>query len=327
MIFLEENYKLAFQTVSKRFDKSDKLFYFYVTALYGLFCRYCDYKDIIVNLFNKCLFYIESGNLDEIFKRHNINNSEFDDDFISDSLCNTTYGVSNQGHEFYINGDGEVAHQVGKPFIACSLDNTSLEGLLNTFCHEMGHLIKGEVNGYDIEEDNDTISYFIRTGLAYFCYSYDKKKDELTSWSNFAMLDEAINTIQTTEVMREILSLKDISIDEGLSSFVNSLDSDELLLDRGYEEILGIVKILWNNSIFRELVNKHIVEDGIEELVQLFDSVVGEDKLDEIDCLIGDAFSITDLDEIDYDKIDELLKKAEDIAKRFDIKAKKKIKL
>lgn len=324
---MEENYKLAFETVSKRFERDDKLFYFYVTALYGLLSRYSDYKDIVIKVFNKCSFYLESGSMDDIFKRHNINNSEYDDDYIADSECNTTFGVSNQGHEFYIDENGNVSHRITDPFIACPIDNMPVERLLNTFCHEMGHLIKGEINGYEIDEDDDNISYYIRTGLAYFCYEYDKKTDELSSWSNFSMLDEAINTIQTTEVMREILSLKDISVDDGLSNFVNSLDEETLLQDMGYEEILGVVKILWNNSIFRELVNENIVTNGAEEIATLFDKVVGEDMLAEFDALINDAFSITDQDEIDYDKIDELLKKAGDIAKKFNLKAKTMIKL
>ena len=312
-----ENYTLAVKTVSRKMSKNHTMYPFMVCALYGLLCKYKGHEKLVLSLFSKTDIIFENGSLPEILKRHHIEMDFADPVQDSPDGILTTLGASNQGHNFVSDGNGNVYYKREKPFVVCSTSNTNMTRLLNTFCHEMGHLIKGEVNGYSSKKEKDSFIYVIRTGLAHYVYRYQKNFQEMDYITSFGVLDEAINCIQTTDVMREILALGEFCEDEDIQSFIHSLDVDVMNEDHGYEDIVLLVRLFWNQDSFKELVEKNIVTGNIDSIVQEFDSFLGEESFDYLSYLLEEIYFLLETDndkELDK-KIDEFKKLVQEYKK------------
>ena len=287
-----EYYNLAIQTVSKKVDKKHPMYPFMVSALYGLLSKYEGYESIIIPLFRTTDIIFEKGYVQDILKKYNLGEDLVD--FVHDDGSNksSTHGVSNQGHSFITDEEGKVHYLKERPFLACSISNTNMSMLLNTFCHEMGHLIKGEVNGfYHTKEDGNDI-YVIRNGLSHYVYNYQEDYTKLLFTQSAAILDEAINCIQTTDVMKEVLSLKDITNDKRILEFLNGLDSSYLLEDHGYEDICILVREFWKHPTYRDSIEDNIVIGNVDQIVNDFDSILGEGSFEQVSLILDKIYHL-----------------------------------
>ena len=292
-----ESYVLARNTVLQKVGEEEIFFPFMVCALYGLLRKYKNHSQMICDLFLKTDIIFEEGRIEEILKRHEIELDVCDPIHDDEDDEMMTFGVSNQGHSFQMDEDGRVSFFSERPFVICSLDDRSTTHLLNTFCHEMGHLIKGEENGYSSEEEDDASIFVVRTGLAHYVYCYRNHFTELEFTCAFATLDEAINCIQTTDVMREILALPEFVDDPRIVEFVQSLNHEVLLKDRGYEYIVRLVRTLWKNEEFQKMIEDKIVEGDIDSIVEQFDSIMGEGAFEDMSLNLDQVYALSESDE------------------------------
>lgn len=257
------NYIKAKEIVKQKYNENDPYYPMLVVVLYGLLNKYQEHN-LIKDLFLKTDIYIESGEINEILKRH-----EIEAEIEEDSLY-TTYGGSNQGNLVYQDEKGNITFEKENPYIVCT-NNVSNEDLLNTFCHELNHLIKGEINGFHFEKTENGMNYSLRTGLAVYYYEYKKEQDEIEYEVYNEYLDEAINSIQTTEIITDAYSLKDWIEDERIIQYLNSLEESKIKKDIGYHEITPIVRKIWNNESFKELIERNIVIGNLKKIEKEFD--------------------------------------------------------
>lgn len=318
-----ENYLLAKKVAADKCGSDSEFYPFMVCALYGLFTKYKGNNEMIANLFMDTAIIFEEGKVEDIIRRNNIDVDDFDLVHDNDEEGITTYGVSNQGHSFYTDADGNVSYERSNPFVICSLDHENMAHFLNTFCHEFGHLIKGEEKGHSSEETEDHFTFIIRTGLAHYVYHYQDHFRDFRFISAFSVLDEAINCIQTTDVLEEILSLRDFVEDEDIKSFLQSLDENEMRKDRGYEYIVKLVRELWKNDSFRSVVEENIVNGDIDAIINSFNVVMGNDAFEDMSSKLD---SIYDLCEDNEDGILDSLVSSyqEDVQKYFKAESKQK---
>ena len=268
-------YLLAKMVVEKKFPNDPHLRPFYISALYGLLCKYRNYAELVCDLFLKTDIFMDNKPVSEILKDHNID-IEFEDE---DTENERTYAVSNQGHLFiYDEKTDSILYEKDKPFIVCSTMDVSITHLLNTFCHEMNHIIKGEINGYKLHRMNKDYEYYMRTGLAHYVYKYDDKEDSLTEYQQFSNIDEAVNCIQTTEIMKEILNLRNFVDDHEMKCFFELLDEDEMIEDHGYDDIVKNVRKLWENYNFRRAIEEGLIDGDIDHVIRKYNKLIDDDE-------------------------------------------------
>lgn len=265
---MEGLYLFARKMVDLKYPEGHKYREMFIVGLYGLLCKYNNYAKLIWILFMQMENYIDDKSVLEIIEDNNLqlepNNSE--DDAISSSI-----------HTFITNQNNDLCHILEKPVVVCSnKENTML--LLNSWCHEMGHLIKSTLNGYKM---GITCSYKsegqLRSGLSTFTYVFNKDMLQLYVSSNNSFLDEAINTIQTTEVIDYIIILYDIVPDCDVKDFLSqTIKYDNN--DYGYDLITQEVRKLWEINEFKELVEDNIVEGNIKKIIDDFNETIGDDK-------------------------------------------------
>ena len=288
---MEEDYYTAYHIVSYKYGEDYPFFPFLVVALYGLLHYYSDYKDTIIKLFQEVDIYIENDSVFNILKKHDIEPFGFDEDEKAMKYStNATYGVSSRGHGFDVDEEGNTSFVEDPPFIVCSYQTSSMGKLLNTFIHEFSHLIKSQKNSLKIEKSDDIDVYKIRCGLNILCYTYDSSKDMVYELEFFNALDEAINVIQTTDMMQEIASLKEIVNEEEILKLLNLISKDDYHKDFGYASCVKAIRPLWSNSYFKKIVSENIVEGSINSIFEEFDAILGEDSFE----YLGDS-----LDELD----------------------------
>lgn len=322
---MEFHYLLAKQAVlQKNVDAS--LYPFMVCSLYGLLSKYKGYEPIVLDLFSMTNFYIEEGTVPEILKKHHIEmdfTTPIDD---SDDEYMKVLGASNQGHSFVQKDDGTIRYQQDYPFVICSLNCQNPSRILNAFCHEMGHLIKGEKDSvwYYGEEDVDPI-YVIRTGLAHYSIGFQDHFQKMIAKNQYLVLDESINCIQTTDVMQEILALKEFCPDPEIVSYIDSLDADSLKEDIGYQDMVQLLRLFWNQESFRGSIEDNIVEGNIDAIIHSFDSLMEQEgAFDQLSEWLEDVFLLaqTNRGEITGESVDNIHKMAAEYKKR--VKSNKK---
>ena len=285
-----ENYILSKKLVSSKYGNNCDNYEILVLGLYTLLCKYESYKDLVINVFNKTSIFIEDGSLSYIVKKHNIEMIDFDEE--EEEIKNSaseSCGISSNGEAFDIGINGDVVVNNCDPFIICSLKSKCNEYILNIFVHEMNHLIKSQINSSEVDiNDSDCIEYHVRSGINFYHYKYIRSEDCLYQIDYFSIIDEVINTIQTTEMMENILLLDGIIPDADIQSFIKKLNPCILLDDYGYDLCVKIFRHLWANKKFRELVEENIVQGDIDTIVSEFDNVLGEGSFEEMADLLDD---------------------------------------
>ena len=262
-----EYYNKAKKLVSSKYDNTYEYYNMLVVALTTLLYKYKDYQFLVEKVFNDSDIYIESDSIRNILKEKNIDIVSFleEEDMIDEGI-NSTYGVSSLGYSFKLE-DKKFVKCRENPFIICS-SNCNNTILLNTFIHEFNHLVKSSVNSL---ETLDT-EYSIRSGISYYRCRYDSKGDILYEYNYYDTLDEAINVIETTEMMKSIELIE--SSDWTIKEYIDSLDN--LDKDFGYTLCVSLIRPLWDNPTFRSLIEDNILEGNIENIITSFDNTLKE---------------------------------------------------
>lgn len=271
---MEGFYRLAKMVVNKMFPEDNDIKPFFICAIYGLLCKFKNYPDIVCDLFLNTDFYLENDTISNILKKYEIE-IEFEDE---DDEHTRTFAVSCQGHLFvYDEVWDSINYAKSNPFVICSLKDVTIVKILNSFCHEMAHLIKGKLLNYGIYQNENITDYYMRTGFAHYLYRYNSKKDTLTENQHFSYFDEAVNTIQTTEIMKEILNLENITDDEDVLDFLSTLNRDEMMEDHGYEGSVEVVRDLWEIDEIRKILEENIVDGRIENTIYRINKILEDD--------------------------------------------------
>ena len=271
-----DTYLLAKKTVLKRCSKKNPLYPFLVTCLYALLCEYSDYADTVIQIFLECEFFLENDTIGNIVNKYKL--AQFDVDlYCGEEDDYVHYGISGPGYQLSSTKNDTLELIKNPPFIACTIDFNEIERVINTFCHEMGHLIKGRENACFVRESDGCTEYILRSGYSYSYYRYYSDQNDLDSFQRFSILDEAINCLQTSDAMSYIPSLSFVE-DPRILEFISSLDQDILKEDCGYEIVVPIVRILWEDEDTRRVIKDSIVENGMMDFLNYFSSVVGGDS-------------------------------------------------
>ena len=248
---MEVNYLLAKQIVDEKFDNSNQYYYMFICALFGLFMKYPDNKDLIIKSFRETTFIIEDIPVLDIQKKYDLNLIQEDELEVQDPSVCTNYGVSDLGFGYFIK-DGMVQMIREKPMIVCTSKNNSPANLLNVFIHEMNHILKSWNNSHGSKKDEDVSCCYNRCGMMYCIYTYDKSTDILKEEEFYSTLDEVINVFQTTDILKYILMLDGVVPDEDFQEYFDTLDKDEMTKLNGYEKCCGLFKRIWDNDLLKD---------------------------------------------------------------------------
>lgn len=268
--FMEENYILARSCVTKKYGQENVMFTFFVVGLYCLLCKYSKYKQLVIDSFFNTDVFFENGSLSEILIRNDKHPDEFED--LDNDEAYQTFAISNLGQYFEIDTTTLQVNFINKnPYVVATIDNVTIEHLLNSYCHEMGHIIKSRIDGiYIISQEKDCVELCTRSGLLYNYYYADS--NGLLEDNEFSVLEEAINVLQTTEAMSEIFALREFVPDQDVKEFLDNLNDGRLKTDYGYEEIVDVFRVLWDNERFRNKTEESQIT-GNESIENDFDSV------------------------------------------------------
>lgn len=281
--------KIANEIIDKRFNKDDENYGLLVLGCYGLLTKFGDtYAPIIEKLFLDTNFFIANKNLMELFEEANLDPLEYG--FTEDWNKNKNYliAISIPGNYLYFEPDGTVGYVSDGTYVLCSTAGHGKKKenrLLNSFIHEMAHLVKGSVNAVIKEKSNN---YAIRSGLNVL-ESYVKDNQVVTISRNVS-LDEVINTLQVVDMLEEIKRLDKSELSLEVSNYFDKLDLETLDTSLGYDFAVRLVEPLWANTRFKTNIEDNVVEGNIWEIEENFNQVIGSSffetfskYLDEID--------------------------------------------
>lgn len=266
-----ENYKKAYQLARKKYKTEDISFPMIVLSLYGLLTKYSNNQNLVEKVFLETNIWIGEESVEEILEEKDIYYYEEEDNPLENSYVP---GVSSTSKYLKRDKNNDIQLIEEKPFIVCGdIDKNPKEIILNTFIHEFSHLIKAQINYHLIEEDEFEKSHYLRSGLHFYKYSYNKKDNIFEEGDYFTVLDEAINVLETTETMEFIKELDGIIPNEEISYYFDSLDKEKLIEDYGYLDIVEVLKPLWKIESFKSLIEENIIEGNLNNIVDQFQSL------------------------------------------------------
>lgn len=284
---MEENYLLAKSVVDEKFNKNNEYYYMFICALFGLFMKYPDHKELIINSFKDTNIIIEDISVLDIQKKYDLYLIKEDELAVQDPTACTNHGVSDLGFGYFIQ-DGKIQIIKDNPTIVCSSKDNSPANLLNIFVHELNHIIKSFYNSSGSKTCDGVSSCYNRCGLTYAIFTYDKYTDILKEEEFYSILDEVINVFQTTEILSYISMLDGVVPDENFQKYIDSLDKDELKQNKGYDKTIKLFKRIWDNKLLRDILERHLIDGNLSEIASDFDEAVGLECFDELADLLDD---------------------------------------
>jgi len=300
---------LAQNIIEKRFSTEDENYGLYVCGCFCLLNKFGDeFLPILEDVFNKCNFIIEEGNIVNLAKQYNIDQLSFDD--IEEAEINCIEGLSFNGIHFYFDNDGKVHKEFVNPTTIIPTNDKNSNELLNTFIHELSHLIKGHLNNNYYNEFN---YYNIRSGLSLYEVNY--YNGYLIDNTLFSALDEIINTFQTTDMIKDLKLLKNIPTNSSIKKFLDTIDYDDLDYLSGYEGLTEVFTDLWENDEFKNIIENDIVIGDLDNIINNFNNIMGRNCFHEFSELCDDLENVDEEDKYDmisndiYKLIDEFNKK------------------
>lgn len=322
---MENAYFLAVNIVGIKFSKDDLFYPLYVVGVYSLLRKYAGYEDAVVDSFLNTDIYFEKGPILDIVVRHNFDEKRIDG-LRERQKTFDVYALSDLGSDFnYDKERGELKFINTRPYIVSDTDRFSNEELLNSFCHELGHIIKSKIRGFKIVdngEESNEIEFFFRSGVSYD--SYFTKNGDMYNIKQSIMLDELINVFHTTEALSEVEGLKSISVDEDINKFISKLDYKKLSQDSGYNDCIPLFRKLWNNELFQNAALESSLT-GSDALFRTFDAL-GDNVYNTLGRLLdkyydlilnnGDRFEIKGIEYQILDIINKYNKKYKDYVKQ-----------
>ena len=290
---MEQKYFLAKKLVNQKFPNGSGIDGFLILGLYGLLCVYKNHQNIVSKAFLGTDILYEKGTISEILDRHNIDFAEYKYSEKDESRNHKNYSVSNHGTFIYLE-DGKLKIEKCTPFIAASIDHIGITGLLNSFIYEMGHIIKRQINGYSSKMKENKMNACVRSGLCVDTISYNCNGKIYYEYKIREALDEAINTLQTTEAMKKIKALGESISDGDVKNVYNMLNKQLLLEDFGYRKTIKALRPLWENNAFRKLIEDNIIEGKLSTIRRTFDSSTYKGAFNQL------ANLLDDIDELEY---------------------------
>ena len=288
---MEENYFKAKNIVSLKYDREDSYYPFFVLSIYALLQKYPTLSSVVQDIFLKTDIYIGEDSIREIIEKNDISALKMDEEEVV-SPKEAILGLVSPRIFFHVNQE-EISINRENPVIVCSLKQASLTSTLNTFVHEMNHLIKGYLNGYGEYSDDVVFGYYLRCGVNYYQCEYSKKNETYTEYDYHSVFEEVINTIQTTEMLTSLLALDGIIPDQDIQHFFFNLDKQELVTSNGYDACVKVMKPMWNNDIFRSLVEDNLYLGNVADIAQGVDDVLGENAFEDISDALDDLDELT----------------------------------
>lgn len=291
--------------VNKRFDESDENYGLLVIGCYALLSKFGElYSPIVEKVMLNTDFYIGKKPLSLLLEEGGI---EAEDAFRGDEYYDnelTVTAISSPGVYLSISEVGTIIFERDTPAIFCTTIDEDATTVLNAFVHEASHLVKSTVNV--VYSDSPT-HFLIRNGLNIFGYSFEK--DTPVEPSDNSMLDEVINVLQTSDMMRAVKELNGCPMKKEVEDFYKELDLDRIDLLYGYDELTSFVLPLWSNDYFRSSIEDNIVIGKIDRIRNDFDSIMGHNSfhyystyLDYIDGNYDDGKLIKNMNEW-YDRM------------------------
>lgn len=289
---MEENYILA-KDVAKIKVSEDNLFYpLFVLCIYGLLCKYKDFKQTVVDVFLDTIIIIGDNTVNEMMRNEGLDPSEYFGSDLGDEVpsdkeySNFIRGISISGNNYVLHNKREFVNEKTDSYIFCTKKASDEACLMLTLMHEAGHLIKGKINDTYKTSGDDYFGYVIRCGLSIYEYRYYPKNNTYSEGESYGAFDEAINCLQTTEAAEEILAMDGIIPDKNIQDFLNIIDKEEFHKDMSYETITNVLRPLWQNEGFHDLIENNIVTGNIDKIIEGFDSIMGDGCFDDLDDLL-----------------------------------------
>ena len=258
--------------VSRKYDCNDENYGLLVLGCYCLLSKFGkNYYPIVEKVMLDTDFFIGKKSIKSLLKDGGIEADKYfsQEELDEDDLVVTA--VSAPGLRLSIDDKKKIICERSKPCIFCTTigeDNTTI---LNAFVHEASHLVKATVN--DIYCDRPT-HFLLRSGMNIFGYSFEGNR--LREPNSNAMLDEVINVLQTSDMMREIKKLENQPMSSKVLEFYRGLDLERVEDYYGYAELINFVLPLWNNDHFKNSIEDNIVIGRIDRIKNDFDNILGQ---------------------------------------------------
>lgn len=262
--------KLAENIIEKNFSKDDKNYGLLVCGCFCLLGKFGDeFLSLVENVFNNTTIIIEEGNIIKLAEEHGLDQFSFSD--IPEEETKFIDGLSYSGIHYYFKPDGKVIDDFTNPIVIIPNNNNKNNNqLLNTFIHEISHLIKSQVDASYNQEYN---YYSIRCGISLYEVNFNNRN--MIDNCTFNALDEIINVFQTTDMMLDLELLKDIKCDNKIRNFLNTINFMELDDFLGYEGLIEPFVDLWINDEFRNIIEYDIVVGNLDNIVNNFNNIMG----------------------------------------------------
>ena len=173
---------------------------------------------------------------------------------------------------YYFEKDGTCVLEKEMPKIFCSTIGKNPNELLNIYTHEFNHLLKSKLKNHGKFNDS---SYWLRSGLHFFIsYFQDGYVYEV---QQYEILDEVINVFQTSDIMKEVKQLENVSDFSFLWQYLKSLDYDSLDDPYGYTLEATILDDFWKKTQFKEQIKKPLIFGNISTIENGFNHIVKSD--------------------------------------------------
>lgn len=141
-------------------------------------------------------------------------------------------------------------------------------------------ILNGAFHAFSFDENEDVTTYSLRTGLNTHYYYYDKVRGNLWENDDFDLLDEIINVMQTTELTEHVFALEKFIEDEDILDYLHSLDHSEARRDFGYEYGVILLRPLWNDELFRQIIEDDIVLGNVSRIAEKYDYIMGNNTFE-----------------------------------------------
>ena len=165
----------------------------------------------------------------------------------------------------------------------------------DTIIHEFNHAINSMLN--ELKLKNNEI--YLRTGLSYSVYEYDKyynitekcKTDEY-------LFEEVINTYQSQEIINLVLQLNNMKIEDvEIATFINAI-SKELNNNKysslAYSLQMHMCRDLLSNRTFVSTLENLRFSGDVDNIEKWFDNILGaEGKYKELNSLLILSFNLS----------------------------------
>lgn len=309
VIDMKEKYLKAKEIVLKKYSKDDDYYPLFVLAVYSLLCEYND-DELIEEKFLETDFYIDDDSVKNIIKKNNLDIEYTDEDEYANTDLVTNYGLTNYNCKFSFDGDFYITNN-GATVIIDS--RCYIEMLINLLTHELNHIVKASFNKVKddfADEDRVYCDIGYHSGIQYTDIFYSISGNEiLLDVSNFEF-EEVLNVFKTTDCLKHLLNMRNIIDDNRILELYDNFNLNELIEDVGYNKSLISVKPLYENSVFKDVLNSCLLDDDCYEIVSKhICDVTGDDQsFNEISYYLGEIENIrvgSSLNKDDMLKIDE----------------------